>query len=88
MPAKDANTDCLNYLNSVLMVIVQRRIQCTGFVGCHWHGCPCQSFRDVITTNEDTLAARYEQTMARLEQITRAGYLDKVKWECDLTMVV
>ena len=42
--------------------------------GCYFHGCTCQLFRDVITTNGDTLAARYEQTMARLEQITRAGY--------------
>jgi len=46
--------------------------------GCFWHGCPCQPFRDVITTNGDNLAARYEQTMARLEQITRAGYQVKV----------
>ena len=37
------------------------------FFGCSWNGCPCQTFRDVITTNGDTLAARYEQTMARFE---------------------
>ena len=29
--------------------------------GCHWLCCTCQPFRDVITTNGDTLAARYEQ---------------------------
>jgi hypothetical protein len=36
------------------------------FFGCHCHGCPCQPFRDIITTNGDTLAARYDQTVARL----------------------
>jgi hypothetical protein len=30
------------------------------FFGCYFHGCTCQPFRDAITTNEDTLAARYE----------------------------
>ena len=42
-------------------------------------------FRDVISTNGDTLAARYEQTMTRLEQIIRAGYQVKVQseWEFD-----
>jgi hypothetical protein len=35
------------------------------FFGCYFHGCSCQPFRDVITTNGDTLAARYERTMAR-----------------------
>jgi len=52
------------------------------FFGCYFHGCTCQPFRDVITTNGYTLAARYEQTMARLDQITRAGYQVKVQWEC------
>ena len=52
------------------------------FFVCYFHGCTCQPFRDVITTNGDTLASRYEQTMARLEQTTRAGYQDKVQWEC------
>jgi len=60
------------------MVIVQKQIQFTSF----FHGCTCQPFRDVITTNGDTLAARYERAMARLEQITRAGYKVKVQWEC------
>ena len=41
--------------------------------GCYFHGCTCQPFRDVITTNGDTLAPRYKRTLARLEQITRAG---------------
>jgi len=29
-----------------------------------------------------TLAERYEQTMAKIEHITRAGYLVKIQWEC------
>ena len=53
------------------------------FFGCYFHGFTCQPFRDVSTTNGDTLAARYEQTMALLEQITRAGYQFKVQWECE-----
>jgi len=53
------------------------------FFGCYWHGCTCKPFRDVITTNGYTLAPRYERTMARLEQITRAGYQVKVQWECE-----
>ena len=52
------------------------------FFGCYFHGCTCQPFRDVITTNGDTIAARYDRTMARLEQIIRAGYQFKVQWEC------
>jgi len=31
--------------------------------------------------NGGILAERYERTMSRLEQITRAGYLVKVQWE-------
>ena len=45
----------------------------------------CQPFRDVKTlANGETLAERYEQTMARLEQLTSAGYTVKVQWECEL----
>ena len=39
--------------------------------------------RDHKTLNEDTLAERYEKTMARIEQITAAGYSVKIKCECD-----
>ena len=53
------------------------------FFGFSWYGCICQPFRNVITTNGDTLAARYEQTMARLKQITRAGYQVKIKWKSE-----
>jgi len=31
----------------------------------------------------DTLAKRHESTMARLEQIKRAGYQVKVQWKCE-----
>ena len=51
--------------------------------GCFWHGHTCQPFRDVATLSGDTLAERYERTMSRLEQITRAGYQVKVQWECE-----
>ena len=30
----------------------------------------------------ETLAERYEQTLARIELIKRAGYHVKIKWEC------
>ena len=51
------------------------------FLGCFWHGCKCQPMRDHKTLDEDTLAERYEKTMARIEQIAAAGYAVKVKWE-------
>jgi G:T-mismatch repair DNA endonuclease (very short patch repair protein) len=44
------------------------------FYGCFYHGHMCQPFRDVSTMSGETLADRYERTMTRLEQITRAGY--------------
>jgi hypothetical protein len=31
----------------------------------------------------DKLPERYEATMPRLEQITRAGYQDEIQWECE-----
>jgi len=31
----------------------------------------------------DTLAERYERTMARIEQITQVGYQLKIQWECE-----
>jgi len=33
--------------------------------------------------SKDTLAERYERMMSTIEQITRAGYLVKVMWECE-----
>jgi len=33
--------------------------------------------------NEDTLAERYERTMSRIEQVTRAGYQAQLEWECE-----
>jgi len=53
------------------------------FLGCYYHGCKCQPFRDVKTlANGETLAERYEQTLARIDLLTRAGYTVKVQWEC------
>ena len=52
-------------------------------MGCYFHGCvKCQPFRDLKTLGEDTLADRYERTMARLELTTNAGYTVKVMLEC------
>ena len=53
------------------------------FMGCYFHGHTCQPFRDLPTMAGDTLAERYERTMARIEQIARAGYLVMVQWECE-----
>ena len=46
--------------------------------GCHFHGCKCMSFRDLLTLRGDTLTGRYEQTMNRIEQIKCAGYNVKI----------
>ena len=62
--------------------IVQRQIQCTSSLGVSGTGTSLP-FRDVITTNGDTLATGYEQTLSRLEQVTCAGYQVKVQWECE-----
>jgi len=53
------------------------------FFDCFWHGHTCQPFRDVAILSGDTMAKRYERTMSRLEQKTRAGYQVKVQWECE-----
>ena len=54
------------------------------FMGCYFHGHSCQPFREVSITVGDTLAERYERTMARIEEIARAGYQVEVQWECEL----
>jgi hypothetical protein len=51
------------------------------FLGCYYHGCKCQLFRDVKTLGGDTFAERYEQTNARIEQIKQAGYRVIIQWE-------
>jgi G:T-mismatch repair DNA endonuclease (very short patch repair protein) len=51
------------------------------FLACYFHGHTCLPFRDVTTMVDDTLSARYEQTMSRLAQITQAGYEVEVQWE-------
>jgi len=40
-------------------------------------------FRGVTTLVGDTLAERYEHTLARIGQITLAGYQVELMWECD-----
>jgi hypothetical protein len=55
------------------------------FLGCDYHGCTCQPFRDVKTSGGDTLAERYEQTLSRIEQIKRAGYHVKFNGNVNLT---
>jgi hypothetical protein len=58
------------------------------FLGCYYHGCKCLPFRDVKTlTSGETLAERYEQTLARIELLKRAGYNVKVQWECEFEEV-
>jgi len=53
------------------------------FRGCFWHGHTCLPFRDVTTVAGETLAERYEHTMARIGQITRAAYEIEFMCECD-----
>lgn len=52
------------------------------FLGCCYHGHICLPFRDITTIWRDTLAEKYERTMAKFEQITCAGYWLEVVWEC------
>jgi hypothetical protein len=56
------------------------------FFGCLYHGYSCLPFRDVTTLGGDTLAQRYEQTMARLQRITGAGYIVEVLRECQFNI--
>ena len=51
--------------------------------GCFNHGLICHPFRDVKMMGGDTVAERYERTMARIEQITQAGNQVKIQWECE-----
>jgi len=44
MHATDANTDCLNYLTSVLMVSLQKQIQFTSFSGVIFMAPPVNRF--------------------------------------------
>ena len=53
------------------------------FCGCYWQGHSCVPYLDVTAGAGDTLAQRYEQPIARLEQITQVGYQVEVQWECD-----
>ena len=40
--------------------------------------------RNVSTLCDDTLVERYEHTMSRLEEITRAGYQVNFQWSVSL----
>jgi G:T-mismatch repair DNA endonuclease (very short patch repair protein) len=55
------------------------------FCGCYYHIHTCMPYCDIAKLGQDadTLAQRYEQTMARLEQITQAGYGIELMWECE-----
>ena len=53
------------------------------YFGYFYNSDTCQPFRGVTTLRGDTLAERYEKTMSRLDQITRAGYRVMVQWECE-----
>ena len=40
-----------------------------------------------MLANGQTLAERYEQTLARIEQLKSAGNTVKVQWECEFDRV-
>jgi G:T-mismatch repair DNA endonuclease (very short patch repair protein) len=53
------------------------------FLGCYYHECTCQPFRDVKTLSGETLAERHEHTLSRLEAIRQEEYHVKFVWECN-----
>ena len=55
------------------------------YLGSFWHGCPsCMPNRDKpIGKTKETLANRYEETMARLQKIRDAGYNVISIWGCE-----
>ena len=53
------------------------------FLGCYYHDCKCQPLRDVKRLTSGETAERYEQTLARIEQLKSAGYSVKIQWECE-----
>jgi len=80
--ATGVSTDCQNFPTWVWTVSVQRQKLCE-FCGFFWHGRTCLPFRDVTTVAGETLAERYEHTMARIGQIMRAAYEIEFMCECD-----
>ena len=52
------------------------------FFGCLYYGHTCIPFHDVNTLGCDTLAQKYEQSMARLQRIIGAVYTVEVVLEC------
>jgi len=81
MPKMVVNTDLLNCRISVDGYCAATRTLYE-FLGCYYHDCTRQPFRDVKPTSGETLAEHYEQTLSRLEQIKRAGYRVKIQCEC------
>jgi hypothetical protein len=55
------------------------------FLGCFWHGYTWLPFRDVPNMCGGTLSQGYEQTLARIEQIARAGYQVEKSWYAKMT---
>jgi len=51
--------------------------------GCFWRGIKSVTFRNVSTMSVDTLAERFELTVSRFEQITRAGCQVNFQCECE-----
>jgi G:T-mismatch repair DNA endonuclease (very short patch repair protein) len=58
------------------------------FCGCYYHGHTCMPYRDKATLGQDnvTHAQRYEQTIVRLDKITKAVYEVELMWECEFDM--
>jgi len=55
------------------------------FLVYYYHGCKCQPFRNVKTlASGETLAERYERTLARIEQLKSAGYTVKIRGNVNL----
>ena len=58
------------------------------FLGCLYHVLSCLPFRDVHTFAKDTVAEKYEQTMARIQHITGDGYSVELVWECQFDGII
>ncbi|XP_070156722.1 uncharacterized protein [Polyergus mexicanus] len=74
------------YYETTAVETTQRHI--LQFHGCFWHGCPTcfPSNRDkaLSSTSDhgDTIASRYEQTLAISWRLRQRGYMVTEKWEC------
>ncbi|XP_070171144.1 uncharacterized protein, partial [Polyergus mexicanus] len=74
------------YYETTAVETTQRHI--LQFHGCFWHGCPTcfPSNRDRAISSSsdhgDTIASRYEQTLAISWRLRQRGYIVTEKWEC------